>query len=174
MDAHKATVSYQQEGRRQTLAPDDKVLRQAEAVDQHLRQIRRALVQAFEADKLAAGLTVPQMHAMAMLAQSQREGPNPLTVRELSERMGLAQSTVSGLVERLERKRFVRRLADPADRRCTRVMLTDAVKSYLEQTAPWRRLSPLIAALQQATDGERQTVVEGIAILCRLLAGEPG
>ena len=41
----------------------------------------------------------------------------PITARDLSERSGLAPASVTGLIDRLERKGFVRRLANPRDGR---------------------------------------------------------
>jgi MarR family transcriptional regulator, organic hydroperoxide resistance regulator len=86
--------------------------------------------------------------------------------------MGLAQSTVSGIVERLERKRLVRRLKDPADRRRTRIEVTEQVKTYIQQDEPLRRLGPLVLALQQVTADERHTVLAGLALLQQLLQRE--
>ncbi len=150
--------------------PGDELRRDAEIIDQHLRQIRRMVLRAFVADEREVGLTAPQLQAMTMLAESLRENRDGMTIRELSERMGLAQSTVSSLVERLERKQLVRRFVDSSDRRYTRVVLTDAVKSYLEQMGPRGRSSPLAIALEAATEKERQTVLDGLAILHRFLA----
>jgi MarR family transcriptional regulator, organic hydroperoxide resistance regulator len=151
----------------------------AETIDQQLRLIRRAIRSAYETDERRAGLTGaqtharvsltgPQMHAMAVLAQALREGVDGMSIRALSERMGLAQSTVSGLVERLEQKQVVRREVDANDRRCTRVLLVDAVKSYLGQD---QRLGPLVDVMEQASDAERQAVLDGLSTLLRLLTG---
>ncbi|WP_281292376.1 MarR family winged helix-turn-helix transcriptional regulator [Kitasatospora atroaurantiaca] len=41
----------------------------------------------------------------------------PLTAKELAERSGLAPASVTGLVDRLERKGFVRRVKHPTDKR---------------------------------------------------------
>ncbi|HEY3344052.1 MAG TPA: helix-turn-helix domain-containing protein [Anaerolineaceae bacterium] len=70
-----------------------------------------------------------------------------LSICELSRQMGLAQSTVSSLVERLERKQLVHRQSDPADRRFTRVCLSDEVRSYLGRSGQEKRLSPSSRAL---------------------------
>ncbi|HXE57826.1 MAG TPA: MarR family transcriptional regulator [Gemmatimonadales bacterium] len=54
-----------------------------------------------------------------VLGLLQRAGP--LSAGEIARRSGLAPASVTDLVDRLERKGFVRRVADPADRR--RVMV---------------------------------------------------
>ena len=123
---------------------DEELLRDAQLIEQQVSFIRRTLLRAFDPDKRRIALTSAQMHALAALIQE----PKGMTLKELCERMGLAQSTVSGIVERLERKRLVRRLKDPADRRRTRIEVTEQVKTYMQQDEPLRRLGPLVLALQ--------------------------
>ena len=164
------------------MTSNERLVHEAETIDQHLRLIRRAIRRAYEAGEqqagltgaqrhARAGLTGPQMHAMAVLGQALREGVDGLSIRALGERMGLAQSTVSGLVERLEQKQLVRREVDATDRRSTRVLLVDAVKAYLGQE---QRLGPLVNVLEQASDAERQVVLDGLGTLLRLLTGSSG
>jgi MarR family transcriptional regulator, organic hydroperoxide resistance regulator len=146
---------------------EEELLRDAQLIEQQVSFIRRTLLRAFDPDKRRISLTSPQMQALAILTQApQTEG---MALKELSELMGLAQSTVSGIAERLEQKRLVRRLTDPADRRRTRIEVTERVKIYMQQDEPLRRLGPLVLALQQATDDERLTMLEGLALLQRLL-----
>jgi len=146
------------------------LVRDAEAIDHSLRMIRRALRRAYEADERRAGLTGPQTLAMTVLSQALHRGQDGLTIHELCERMGLAQSTVSSLVGRLERKELVRREVDAQDRRCTRVVLAATVKQYLHRQ---ERNGPLVAVLQRATAQERQAVRDGLDTLQRLLDGAP-
>jgi DNA-binding MarR family transcriptional regulator len=61
----------------------------------------------------------------------QRSGP--LTAGELATKSGLAAPSVTGLIDRLERKGFVKRVVDPEDRRRVRVELDHA---RLGQLAP--------------------------------------
>ncbi len=148
------------------------LLREAERIDQQLRSIRRALLRAYMEDSGGLHLTAPQLQALNILSQSFRENRGGMTVRDLSERMGLAQSTVSGVVERLEGKKLVTRQADPSDRRCTRITLTEDVKAYLGRAGLQRRLSPLVNALQRATGEEREAISAGLSILQRLLTAQ--
>lgn len=149
---------------------NEELLRDAKLIEQQVSFIRRTLLRAFDADKNKISLTSPQLQALAALTQ----GPQPkgITLKELSERMGLAQSTVSGIVERLEQKKLVNRLTDPTDRRRTRIAITERVQTYMQQDEPLRRLGPLVLALQQATSEERKTIVEGLTLLQRLLESE--
>ncbi len=148
-----------------------RLLLDAQTIDHRLRMIRREMRRAYEADERRVGLTGPQTHAMAVLAAALREHQHSMTIRELSERMGLAQSTVSGLIERLEKKKLVRRQIDPDDRRCTRVVLAKAVKTYLDQR---QRPGPLVAVVEQATAEERKVVLDGLSTLLQLLMRSSG
>lgn len=49
-----------------------------------------------------------------------------LKVNELGRQAGLEPSTMTGLIDRMERDGFVKRVADPADRRVQRIQLTEA------------------------------------------------
>jgi DNA-binding MarR family transcriptional regulator len=53
----------------------------------------------------------------------------PLTAGELAKRSGLAPASVTGLVNRLERKGYARRIANPSDRRSILVEV-DAGRLY--------------------------------------------
>lgn len=53
----------------------------------------------------------------------------------LAERMGLEAMTVSGYLERLEQRGFVKRVPDPADGRAKLVQLTDKADGALEAIA---------------------------------------
>jgi DNA-binding MarR family transcriptional regulator len=55
-----------------------------------------------------------------------------LTLGNLSERMGLSSSTITGLVDRLERDGYVRRRRDSGDRRVVRVFLTNEGKQIVK------------------------------------------
>jgi|GEM_PF-182957 DNA-binding MarR family transcriptional regulator len=73
------------------------------------------------------GLTVPQL----FLVQELQNHPG-LTLTELSERLGLSKSTVSGMVERLLRQEVIIRRRSESDRRVVHLYLSPAL---LEQTS---------------------------------------
>lgn len=143
--------------------------RTAETVDEQLRLVHRSLRKFFAEDEAKAGLTAPQTLAMEVLARSLQAGRDGMTIGALRTAMGLSQSTVSGVIARLERKGFVHRDIGATDHRQTVVRLAGSVKSYLESGARSRRLKPLMDALGRATPSERELVVAGIAALHRLL-----
>lgn len=140
------------------------LLQEAEEVATIMQALRRLLLRSFESDIAKSGLTVPQMNALEEL--SKEDG---LSLKELSGRMGLSHSTVSGIVDRLERRGLVGRELDPRDRRYSCIFLSEEVKEYVQEEVPSRRLGPILRALTLASAEERSQILEGIGTLRRLL-----
>lgn len=69
-----------------------------------------------------------------------------LTMAELADYLGLERSTVSGLVDRAERRGLVKRTRHASDGRSTRVQLTAAGHEQVDRAAAEvaRRITPLI------------------------------
>lgn len=139
----------------------DRILMYYLRVSQHLSQQFRTHLGKLE-------LTFPQALALSTLND---QGPMPIS--KLAELTGSANSTISGVVDRLERLELAKRKRSELDRRVI----------YVEATEKYRRLQDraeagvneyfdqLLAA--QLTDGERKTVAEGLQLLDKALtAGE--
>ena len=141
-----------------------KLLSEAEEVATSVQALRRLLLRSFGPDIAESGLTVPQMSALEEL--SKEDG---LSLKELSGRMGLSHSTVSGIVDRLQRRGLVGRTPDPKDRRYSRIILSEGVKDYVREEVPSRRLGPILKALELASPEEREQILAGIGTLRRLL-----
>ncbi|HZU97398.1 MAG TPA: MarR family winged helix-turn-helix transcriptional regulator [Planctomycetota bacterium] len=76
--------------------------------------------------KAKYGITAAQLQLLKLL-----EKQGDLTHSEISERMYLRGSTVSGIIDRLEKRSLVRRKRSRVDRRLVRVGLSDAGKKLL-------------------------------------------
>jgi DNA-binding MarR family transcriptional regulator len=143
----------------------------------HLDVIGRALRQSIWAEvrRLPVRLTPPQVLAMQVLVDNARDqqAPAGLSLSQLSQRMGLAHSTVSGIVTRLARHGLVRRTLRSDDRRYAHIEITDPGRDWVGRDLPALRLQPLATALGQATDDERAAVLRGLTILQRLIATGP-
>jgi DNA-binding MarR family transcriptional regulator len=89
-------------------------------------EFRAALRRFFRVSENAArrhGLT-PRQHVVLLMIQGAPGGPSSATVGELSERMQLAQSTVTELVGRAERAGLVERERSEKDLRVAHLRLT--------------------------------------------------
>jgi DNA-binding MarR family transcriptional regulator len=162
------------QGVQEAIDIDDELLREVAEIEQQLRSIRREMRRVIEDDQRRSRLTPPQRQAMIALFQAdQSAASGGLTLKELSERMGLAHSTVSGIIDRLERRGMVLRQVHPADRRATRIVMTNPVRAYIEQRLASHLHGPLLDALRRATREEREAILTGISTLHRLLVETP-
>jgi DNA-binding MarR family transcriptional regulator len=119
-------------------------------------------------------LTPPQVAALQLLVDELRQSGDGLSLSELSRRMGLAHSTVSGIVTRLERRNLVERTTRPDDRRFASIELTRPAKGWVKHELKDSRLAPLAKALERARPAERTAILRGISALRALLtAREP-
>lgn len=93
-----------------------------------------------------------RVHALAVLARGDRR------MSQLAAELGLAESTVTRLVDRLEEAGLVHRRADPADRRLVVAGLTAAGRRLVRRAEAHRRayLADLLEALEP---GERLELV---------------
>lgn len=158
-----------------TSAVDAEAIDIAASLDAIAKVMRRSARD--EARKLPVALTPPQLLAMETLVEAAQPGlesgdggAGGLSLSALSTRMGLAHSTTSGIVDRLERLGLVRRVPRPDDRRFAIVQLADAVAAWVRDDLPSRKAAPLSAALRRATPEERTAIREGVATLERLLS----
>ena len=155
-------------------AAGDAVLEDAARIEAHLRAVRKVLRESIwsEARRYPVPLTPPQVLALRILVDHLREAGQGLSLSELSRRMGLAHSTVSGIVTRLERRGLLRRATRPEDRRFVTIELTQPVREWLDRELPSSRLRPLTAAIGRATGQERAAILDGLATLERLLTSD--
>ena len=144
---------------------DESLLQEAEQLAKTLREVGAFLRRPEAAAIASQGLTGPQIDVLRELAEN-----NGLSLKELSQRLGLAHSTVSGIVDRLEQHGFVHRQPDPDDKRFTRVYAEKHVEEFPETTMYSWRGSILADALRQATPEEREQIIAGVKKLYTLLA----
>jgi DNA-binding MarR family transcriptional regulator len=95
------------------------------------------------------GLTGPQITAVKLL-----EGFGDLSLSELSERMSAKNSTITGLVDRMERDGLVLRERSDKDRRVVLIRLTDEGRKLAEEV-PVASMEIFANALRSLTRDER-------------------
>lgn len=107
-------------------------------------------------------LTMAQFKALFVVAHR-----GPLTVNALAELLGVTQSTVSHLVDRLEQVRLVERVADASDRRRTLVQLAAAGGELVTQLQQGghQELRDLLGHLDLA---DLAALVRGLSAILRM------
>jgi DNA-binding MarR family transcriptional regulator len=89
---------------------------------------------------------------------------DPITLNGLARHMGVTSGTMSLTIDRLERKGYVVRVRDVADRRRVHVRLTSAGVRVREASSVLD--PPLVEALvSRLSDDERAAAVRGLALL---------
>jgi DNA-binding MarR family transcriptional regulator len=132
-------------------------------LEQHLSAIRQEIRRPIEAEFANGGLTGPQRSVMQALVRT--EG---MSLKELTAQVGLAHSTVSGIVDRLQRRGLVERQPNLNDRRHTRITASAVVREFMKKKYPVIAAHPLFDALRAANETERNAVVTGIRTLRKL------
>lgn len=119
---------------------------------QMLSEIVKAIHRQFKKQfhQFAGGqeLTVPQIFLLRILVKK-----GPTSISELAENLNLANSTVSGIVDRLERDGFVTRVRDEVDRRIVFVQLTERSERFKEQVPQFQQkfLNDLVEGVDDKT-----------------------
>jgi len=88
----------------------------------YIKRIDNALEKEANNNLQALNLTMQQNRVLIQLIHA---SDRILSLKALEEHFGAAQSTVAGLVSRLEKKGLVEALSDPADRRIKLIRLTE-------------------------------------------------
>jgi DNA-binding MarR family transcriptional regulator len=144
-----------------------RLARMAEEIDLHLRTVRQVLRQPVEAEFARGELTGPQRSVMHVVVQS-----DGISLKDLSRQVGLAHSTVSGIVDRLEKQGLVERKPDAGDGRISLITASKAVRDYLRDTLPGLTIHPLVKALRRAKPAERDQILNGLRTLHRIVEKE--
>jgi DNA-binding MarR family transcriptional regulator len=126
------------------------------------RELSTAAVMFHTAVAAKGGLTATETKALDLL-----ERLGPLTAGELSEQSGLAPASVTGLIDRLERKNVARRIPHPQDRR--RVLI-EMNRDYLVVSEPV--FDDLVAGLRELcekySEDQLVTIIDFLAASARV------
>jgi DNA-binding MarR family transcriptional regulator/GNAT superfamily N-acetyltransferase len=122
------------------------------AVDLHSRKLVRQ-----------CDLTGPQL---VILREIVREGPTP--IGELAARASLSNATVTGIIDRLERRNLVRRFRGALDRRQILVETTDRGAAVLENAPPLLQ-ERLIQGLEELHTWERTQILASLERIAALM-----
>ncbi|MFA1820607.1 MarR family winged helix-turn-helix transcriptional regulator [Virgibacillus oceani] len=104
-------------------------------------------------------ITSPQFVALQWLLE---EGD--LTIGELSNKISLAFSTTTDLVDRMERNNLVERVRDSKDRRVVRIHVLDKGKNIIHEVIE-KRQKYLGEVLENFTDKQTDNLHELLALL---------
>lgn len=104
-------------------------------------------------------ITPPQFQALQTLINGE-----DMTIGELSNKMFLACSTITDLVDRMEKNQLVKRIRDEKDRRIVRILVLEKGHEIIRQVLHARR-NYLADLLQDLTQQERDFILKGVAMI---------
>ncbi len=137
---------------------------EVEQMEKDLGGIRRALRKPLDTEVAKGNLTLPQISVMRAVVRSKG-----ISLKDLSHAVSLAHSTVSGIVDRLEKRGMIERRPDQVDRRISRIFPAAVVSEFVRDQIPALTRRPLEAAMERATEAERGQIATALTRLRELL-----
>jgi DNA-binding MarR family transcriptional regulator len=128
-----------------------------------VRQAFALLNAALEPLYETAPLSAPELDVLIHL----RYAEEPMIARRLAQLLGVSPAAVSKSLVKLERRGFIRREPNPADRRAVRITATEAGAAAADDLFP-RQLA-VEARLLEGLGEDRATVVEALRTLTEVL-----
>jgi len=136
----------------------------ATAAEQKLNIIQRAMRQKFRAQVERGNLTGPQRLVMSVVVRH-----DGISLKDLSTAVSLAHSTVSGIVDRLEKQGYIERQTNTADRRLTLLVASKPVREFLNSRVHELTMSPLMEALGRTERAKAKEILAALDLLSGLL-----
>ena len=116
------------------------------------RELSARIVMFHSAIAEQLGLSITEHKALDLLSRS-----GPMPAGRLAEVTGLTSGAVTGMVDRLERAGFVKRSADPSDRR--KVIIEAVEDRYADVAWIFASLAQAMGALLERYDDEELAVI---------------
>jgi MarR family transcriptional regulator, organic hydroperoxide resistance regulator len=143
-----------------------KINKETQQVIDNFRRVFQATIEYSKAAERSTGLTAPQLWALKVLADD-----SPIRVSDLARLMYLTPATVVGIIDRLEEKGLVTRNRSKEDRRVVHLELTTTGMTIVSN-APEVTQTILLKGLEELSDKDFSTVVEGMQLMVRILGAE--
>lgn len=140
-----------------------------EAISETIKSLRRILksLQDYSQTVLSHfGVTGPQLWVLKTLAED-----GDLTLGDLSKRMSVNPSTITGVVDRLEKKGYVCRIRNQRDRRLVKVRLTPEGVD-LAKRAPNPMQGRMVYGLRRLKKEELYSIYKAVAKLVEIMEAQ--
>jgi len=127
-----------------------------EAIEKYLRKIDYIVRKNGRMILNDYNLTAPQFTALQILINS-----GGMTISELSQKMDLACSTITDLVDRMEKSELVKRTRDEKDKRVVRVTTLKKGGEVLNKVMD-KRISFLESKLENLSSEEKESLMNAL------------
>ncbi len=119
---------------------------------QNLRKIIRSVDMHSRKLSIQHDITTPQLITLLAIAEN-----GPVTIATIAKHVHLSSSTLVGIIDRLEAKKYVIRQRSETDRRQVLISITNEGKEFADK-APSPLQETLSEALNELTDLEQATI----------------
>lgn len=127
-------------------------------------EVNKILKQYMRKDFENIGITLPQGMVIGTLIKS-----GEMKITDLGKKVHLSNSTISGIVDRLEKQELVVRTRSEEDRRTVYVKVTPKVDIIFEEIKK-RTEESFDALLSRSTAEDIEKIIEGLNVLKRILS----
>ncbi|MEA2021209.1 MAG: MarR family transcriptional regulator [Candidatus Caldatribacteriota bacterium] len=126
------------------------------------RNFNRTLKHEFHNLMQDSGFTLPQLSVISVLAKNGEQ-----KVSDISEKMSLSDSTVSGILDRLEQKGIIERKRNKDDRRVVKIFLGKGSRKICREFHR-KREEYFAHLLKKLSEQEINDIIKGLKILNRV------
>jgi MarR family transcriptional regulator, organic hydroperoxide resistance regulator len=131
----------------------------AKLLGQVVGRLKHGMMKGFE----STGLTAPQGMVVGILAKHKK-----MKMSDISEKLGLSNSTVSGIIDRLEQRDIVKRVRSEEDKRVVYVHLSDKAEELFKDFSKVSSEN-FEDMMKKASPEDIEKIDEALIILKRLL-----
>ena len=127
------------------------------------RNFNQTLRHDFHGLMQGSGFTFPQLSVISILAKSGEQ-----KVSDISEKMRLSDSTVSGILDRLEHKGIIERKRNKDDRRVVKIHLSQESQELCRKFQQQKK-EYFMHLLSELSEQEINDIIKGLEILNRVV-----
>jgi DNA-binding MarR family transcriptional regulator len=129
-----------------------------------IRNLNKSMRHRFHDFMQDSGLTFPQLSVISTLTKN-----GEVKVSVLSNKIGLSDSTVSGILDRLEQKNIIRRERNQDDRRVVKIALTEGSRKFYKDFHK-RTEEHFSNLLKRLSEQEIKDIIKGLETLNSILS----
>lgn len=145
---------------------EQKSLKNVTNIEKYLRRIDYIIRKKGREILLDFNITVPQFTALQILINQ-----GNMTIGELSQKMALACSTITDLIDRMEKAELVSRKRDEQDKRVVRIEVLPKGYNILEEVLK-KRIEFLNSKLTNLSYEEKESLDKGLESLYEAMEDE--
>ncbi|MEW6724685.1 MAG: MarR family transcriptional regulator [Bacillota bacterium] len=147
------------------MTTDDRIVEELEVL---LRRVNRIVKKRGREILANYDITPPQFDALQVLINN-----GEITMGELCDRLYLACSTATDLIDRMERNGYIERQRDQNDRRVIRLKVTEAGHDIISEVMKTRK-EYLATILEHLEEKDKEQMVHALSQLYSLMTKDVG